>query len=413
LRPFTKISEAVPPRLRLAACSALCALVLCLLAVPSGAVPVTAEVRVRSAATGQGTADQAVQQALVRAVREVVHRHVNAPDRTDYAGAIRRAVLERAARFVLRYAIADEHGDGEDLVVRVAAEVDSPRVLARLIEAGVPTAELAVKPRLLLVALDRAAEGVLSPLAQTLEEAGYQPRLDPRRAAPRVGDAAPAVDAQQVTTWARAAGCHLALAVSTAAAEGQATGGDALDSAPAWLEGLWSVSERTPARASLHLVAWLVDPSARISLGRLEAQGEGLGPEPAAADRAAVESGARRLGYAALERLEQSGWTLQGAPSVVQIHVSGLADPLLVEQLAAAWATVPEVRSVQLREVGRRQATWRLQVVGTGLDWETVLATARLPRGHLAWESIDLGAEPAAAETPAAPQMFRARWQGP
>lgn len=394
--------------MRRAACSAFGALVLILFAVPSGAVPITAEVRVRAA-----SADQAVQEALAEAVHTVVQRHVNAADRTDYAGVIRRTVLARAARFVLRYAIADEQRDGENLVVWVAAEVDSPRVLAQLFEAGVPTAKLAVKPRLLLVAVNRAAEGVLYPLSRTLEEAGYQPRLEPQRTALPGGDVAPAVDPQQVATWARAAGCHLALAVTVATAEGQAEEGKAAGPAPAWMEGLWSVSENVPARATLPLEAWLVDPSGRIPVGHWQAQGEGLGPEPAAADRAATEDGARRLGYTALEILEQSGWTLEGAPAVVQVHVSGLTDPLLVEQLALAWATVPEVRSVELREVGRRRATWRLHVMGAGLDWEAVLATARLPRGHLAWESADLGAQPAAAESPAAPQVLRARWQGP
>lgn len=407
----------------------LFALLLCLVARPSGAVPVVAEARVRAAAGDvHGAARTATQRALVEAVRTVVRRHVSAADLSRHSRTVQRSVLDRAPRYVLRYSIADERWDDLAVVVRVEAEVDRARVLARLAEAGIPVAKLAVKPRLLLVALEPSAEGALGSLARTLEAAGYQPRIGARPAVLEAGSAAgvgsgdgeaavAGVDEEQVGAWARTAGCHLALVVEAAAGEGATEREDALLLPTSWADDLW-FDPGGPARAALPLVTWLVDPSGRLPLGRLEALGEGLGTDRTGADQAAGESAGRHLGYAALGLLEQSGWVPEGVPSVLDIRVSGLVDPLLVEEIGVALAAVPEVRRVQLVEVSRRRAVWRLQVVDAGLDWAAVLSTARLPRGQLEWGVASAAAPSEPATVPAtpaapAPTVLAARWLGP
>lgn len=230
------------------------------------------------------------------------------------------------------------------------------------------------------------------------------------------------MDEDRVASWARAAGCHLALVVETVAGEA-GEGAEAVPPFPtAWSAGLWVDPGRESARAALPLVAWLVDPSGRVPLGRLEALGEGRGTDRPEADRVAGESAGRQLGYAALGLLEQSGWIPEGVPSVLDIWVSGLVDPLLVEEIGAALAAVPEVRRVHLTEISRRRAAWRLQVVDAGLDWAAVLSTARLPRGQLEWDAASVAApwepapEPATAPDTAAalaPSALGARWLGP
>ncbi|HSH70703.1 MAG TPA: hypothetical protein VK997_12340, partial [Deferrisomatales bacterium] len=234
--------------------------------------------------------------------------------------------------------------------------------------------------------------------------------------------AAIAVDEARVAEWARAAGCHLAVVVESAAGEAADGQEDHPRLPSSWADGLWIDPGGESARAALPLVAWLVDPSGRVPLGRLEALGQGRGTDRPEADRVAGENAGRQLGYAALELLEQSGWVPEGVPSVLDIGISGLTDPLLVEEIGAALAAVPEVRQVQLTEISRRRAAWRLQVVDAGLDWAAVLSTARLRRGQLEW-SVASGAtppepvlEPATiAGTPATPPpgALAARWLGP
>jgi hypothetical protein len=357
---------------------------------------------------------------LVETVRVVVRRHVTAADLAEHAAVVQRSVLARAPRFVQRYSIAEERWDDLVVVVRVEADVDRDRILTSLVSAGVPVATLPVKPRLLVVPLDSAAGAPVRAMARALEAAGYHPQVVPSISAfvTPSSDVSPgSIDEIAVASWARDAGCHLAVAVETS--------GGAMDRAGSVPDstgnssgvvipqiGFWSDPGGALRRSELPAEAWLVDPTDRLPLRKVEAIGSGVGSDRETAEADAAARVGLELGYRALQVLEQSGWEPGGEPALLQVGVSGLVDPLLVEEIASALALVPEVNRVRLEEVSQRRAQWALEVVDSGLDWAAVLGTARLPRGRLEWFQPAAGAA-VQTHVPEATLRADARWRGP
>ena len=112
------------------------------------------------------------------------------------------------------------------------------------------------------------------------------------------------------------------------------------------------------------------------------------------------------MGNGLVAALEQSHWTPGDQVRFVMLEVLHIPGPAEVEAVQRSLPELTEVRSAELSAVGYHTATWRIGVVDSGLSWDAVVASVRLPRGRLAWVGGGLPA-------PGDPEVIKAEWTGP
>ncbi len=311
-------------------------------------------------------------QASDLAVKAVVERHVAPADRGRALAA-----LGPAGRYVQRLSVLTDRVEGGRRVTEVEAVVDRDRVLEVLAGFGIPTARLAVRPRVLVAAAPGpAAAPFVRAFADALGREGVR-----FRTAPGGGTAEEAIEA------ARTLGCHVVLLARVEAAV-QAmpppASGPALVPGEGQPEEGWAVASAT-ARG------WVVDAVTGEPLGEAETAADGAGADGVEAEARAAARAGRRLVAALLAALERSGWGLTGEPEILRIRVTGLPAPRALEDLEAALAGLAEVEEVRLAEIAWREGLWEVRARPGGFPWDVVLAWVSPPGGRVRVEAEEGG----------------------
>jgi hypothetical protein len=338
--------------------------------------------------------------ALSRAVETVVARHVPAAEVAERRRDLRSIFFSQPSPFVQRYGITSEGYSGEDLVLSLDADVSQQKILGELRARGFTARVLPARPRVLVAALGgpEAAEAARE-VRRRLEAEGTPARVLPE--GERFG-----VDEAQLAAWALELGCHVAFGVTVVPPPEESEPAEA--PAPAEPAGdIWGPAPAPRVAERALAQGWVVDARTRAVLGRAEAAAEGEGIDAEAARGRAYSRVGEHLAYALLAELEQSGWVPGEVARTVDLEVEGLPGPDAVEAIQRALPLVADVRRAELREIGHRSATWRVDALSTGVGWDALLDAVRLPRGRLMLAGGDwVGAE-------GVPERVRALWVEP
>ncbi|WP_461394595.1 hypothetical protein [Deferrisoma sp.] len=335
-------------------------------------MPLVVEVSSEPSPAGGGVPPEVLAEASGLAVADLVGRHVAPADR-DRA----RSALGPAGRYVQRLSVLTDRVEGGRRVTEVEAVVDRDRVLQVLAGFGIPTARLAVRPRVLATAAPGPAAAPLArALADALEREGVR-----FRAAPGGGTAEEAIEA------ARTLGCHV---VFLARVEAAVQAMPPLASGPALVPGEGQPEEGW-AVASATARGWVVDAVTGDPLGEAEATADGVGADGVEAEARAAARAGQRLAATLLGVLERSGWVLPGKPATVRIRVSGLPAPRALEDLEAALRGLAEVEEVRLAEIAWREGLWEVRARSGGFPWDVVLSWVGSVGGRVRVEAEEGG----------------------
>jgi len=336
------------------------------------------ELRVQGAPEGPGGSSLppgVIRQALTQAVDVALDRHVAPASRTAAAAALRTGV----EGYVLRYGVESDRAEGDGRVLDVEVAVDLDRLLADLAAAGVPVHRAMREPRVLVAALPGpAVEPAVQAVAGVLGREGRPYRLYP-------GDPGPEPGPDQAARWGRDLGCHVVFLLS--AREGD-LGPDPEASGQGGPGG--GVS------AVIEAHGWVVDTSSGRVLGEGAASGRSVAGDGVAAQAGAAARAGKRLASELVRVVEQADWAPGGDLRPVELRVSGLPGPRVLEGLDRALGDLTEVRSVRIAEVGFREAVWSLEVWDTGLPWDVVLSWVQAGAGSLVVARVAGGAGPPA-----------------
>jgi hypothetical protein len=324
---------------------------------------------------GEGaTRRQALSLTLAQAVREAVRRHLSEEEYQSREDELSTLFFAHPSSFIIRHSVLNDTVAGGSLLFSVAAEIDEAKLLDELSKKSFKVFALKANPRLLI--LHRGGQSARSAevLAGNLREEGFY-----------VAEGGNVSGGEEsLAALAQAKGCNVAATVST--------GQGAADSL--------SVSVSTSASFSL------LDARTKESLGGGSVTASGGGVE-GESDYLSGELGAL-LQNEIIAVLNRSGWVPGTSERRVEIRVTGLDNPALVEELEDEFYSLAEFRTVRLKRVEPGAALFEALALDSGIDYSLALATLELEGGKIQWSTSFL--EPGETPGGAGPVLVEGRW---
>ncbi|TAL17136.1 hypothetical protein EPN96_06530 [bacterium] len=325
---------------------------------------------------GEGaTRRQALSLTLAQAVREAVRRHLSEEEyqnREDELGAL---FFSSPSSFIIRHNVLNDTVALGSLLFSVAAEIDEAKILDELQKKGFKVFALKANPRLLILHKGGQSAKSAEVLAGRLRDEGFY-----------VAEGGSVSGGEEsLSALSQSRGCNAAAMIST--------GNGAQDS-------LSLASFSTSASFSL------LDARTKETLGSGSVTASG-GSVETQSDYLYGELGTL-LHNEIIAALNRSGWIPGTSERRVEIRVTGLDSPALVEELEDDFYSLAEFKTVKLKRVEPGAALFDVTALDSGIDYSLALATLELEGGKIEWSTSFL--EPGETSGGAGLVLVEGRW---
>ena len=377
---FTKISEIAQKPLLIALMAFMAALA------PSfGRAGVIVRVTTEATRGGAFAREHALDSAITAAVSVIIGRHVPLEQRTDQVAKL-KAILSSAQNYVNRYAILSEGLEDNLYRMKLDADVDRESLLRALEKEGFTVMRLDALPRMLLsTAPDPASRAFGSGMEKLFKGEGISASLAD----------APEGGIQDMASYDRALvdrGYHVGVTLSLAKpvmevpADGPMKPGEGTAETESGKPeaAMPAPGEKTEVEYAARLE--MVDARDGRILGREEFAVMGEGADEAAVYEDAAERASEQGFQLLMADLVRSGFRIGSGEVTMEIHLVGIELPGAVAEMSEVLASMSEFRSVTLKLLEFKSATWSVVAVDSGNDWLSVLTRAQSRRASIAWK---------------------------